>query len=141
MIEGLMKAIVTRWASSAGAAARALVGETAKAPKLWEDIAPAGTATPYVCVSLPASGIAYTMASNLFEPRVQFSIYDDQASSARAQQVADAVRDLYDTHLLNISGMTTLRADPVGPGRKFRDLADSGWSLIVEFDYVIERTR
>lgn len=141
MIAGLTAAIVTRWTAAAGATARALAGETGAKPKLWEDIAPSGTETPYVVFSIVTAGIDYTMTENFFEPRIQFSICDDQPSSSRAQTLADAVRDLYDTSLLTISGMTTLRADPVTPGRKLRALDDNGWMIVVEIDYVIAKTR
>lgn len=141
MMVALLTAIKTQFDAAAGAALRTLLGHTAAAPKYWLDEAPQGTAHPFLIVSMPASFTAYTMADDLPNVTVDFSVFDDAASSLRAAGIVDAVVSLYNTQLLTVDGYTTLRADPARPGRIFRDPIDKGWRVLVSFEYMLEKAR
>jgi len=142
MMHEITTAVVTHYLSAAGAALRALVGQTSTVKKFWEDEAPPNTAGPYITMSIISSGHDGTMGSDIDDMRIQFSVWDDDPNSATAQQVADAVRALYNNVQLTLTnGYTMLCSNPVSPGRKLRDPDDKGFQIIVEIDFLVEKAR
>ena len=136
-------ALMTEYNASAGDVLRGLLLQTSAAvPKMFEDEAPQKTKFPYTTFSMIASGNSYTMSADMPSPRVQWSVWDDQRSSKRAKGIADAIVDLYNTKTLAmINGWLMIQADPVTPGRKLRNTTDKGFQVIVEFDFLLEKTR
>jgi len=143
MIDELATAIVARYDAAAGAALRTKLGDggTASTRKLWQSEAPQGTATPYATFEFVGTALGMSMGSDLPRPLVQFGVWDDNASPRTAEQAADLLVALFNSALLTLSGgYTTLRADPIQPGRTLRD-PDGGWEVIVEMEYTLEVAR
>lgn len=127
----LTKAIMTQYNSSpAGDALRAICNG------LYPVQAAQNKATPYMTYEIISSFVDWTMDSELDNPLIQFSVWDDNPAPDDAMDVAKAFKDLFVDALLTVTDFWMIRADKVSE-RLLRD-PDEGWQYMIEMRYLIQ---
>ena len=134
----LLTAIQTQLASVDGTGLRALI-----ASRMTIGEAPEGTARPLVELVAGVGGETNptldpdaTKVARLETTNVDFIIHDVAASPLAAENVAAALKVLYDGAFMSL-GATQNMVDVqrVNPGNLVRDYNDDSWNLIVTYTY------
>jgi len=134
MVHELLTAIYTRFTGTNGNTLGALLGAR---NNLFANIAPDDTVTPYITYFVVTDSTNDTFASDILEPLVQFSVWDDQASLLMAWQVAAALRTLYKDQLLTLATWRTIRAQVASVGPGLWSDTDARGQVVMDVQYVI----
>jgi len=64
-------------------------------------------------------------------------VWSTSRSPRTAWQVVEAVKNLYDDAALSVSGYNFISAERMIPGLPIEDTTDTGWQIVVSYDYAI----
>jgi len=137
-VKAISKAIYEKFVGSAA--------QTSYGDILFKGRAPVGTRYPYIVFSKVTSTPEKTFTETFKDRLINFSIFSAYSTPDEADDIADAIENLYDECVLSITGVTFLRmhltntVEPYLDDSIAQDGADGGWACHLDFDLLTDET-